>query len=279
MEVSAIYGYEFTKPFFLNGFEFIPRYEDAVQAHDASRSRDFNLTGWVYSEVFGDVLPFRLAAVLSFIERMKVVISDPIVLLPSFKGDFVDSISGGLFERSSGGGAVLIRDCIDKNSRPDFIRKAMSAFDNLDIAEKCRFPELIFSCVESFSLSRPLIEIQYFLLFSSLEMYARSITRDSSPRLPRIISKALNDHGFDVSKKHQFDSRKSISTYTDFRNALFHNGRRFFVREEGGVRKYFRLNDYIFNIAQLVALLVLKVVDFDDGHINWNSWLDRQAFK
>ena len=26
-------------------------------------------------------------------------------------------------------------------------------------------------------------------------------------------------------------------------------------------------------------LVILKAVEFDDGHINWNSWIDRQPFK
>jgi len=276
MEVCGIYGYEFTKSFWFRELEFIPRFTDTSEAHRASRSRAFELTGWVRCGVFGQVLPFRLAAILSFIERMKVVIADPVAETPSFKTSFLLNIPGGMFERSSGGGAVLLRDCFEPDSRPDFINKAMLAFEDTHTSENFRFPELIFSCVESFSLSRPLIELQYFLLFSAVECHARTVLSDSSSRLPRILAKALSEMGFDVSKENKADPRKSMKTYTDLRNALFHHGRRYFI-EDGS--KYHRLPDYLFNFAQLVALLIFKVVGFDDGHINWDSWLDRQAFK
>jgi hypothetical protein len=29
----------------------------------------------------------------------------------------------------------------------------------------------------------------------------------------------------------------------------------------------------------LVGLVVIKATDFDDGHLNWNAWIDRQLFK
>jgi hypothetical protein len=279
MEVCGIYGYEFTCAFSIDGIEFIPRFTDVAEAQSTARSRTFNLTGWVCTEIFGSVLPFRLAAVLSFIERMKVVISDPVDHSARFRDEFVTDVPGGLFERSSGGGAVLLRDCFNQESRPDFICKALRGFDDERISEKLRFPELIFSCVESFSLSRPLIELQFFLLFSSIEAYARTVLNDDSNRLPRILAKALQQVGFDVVLKDDTCPQKSMIVYTNLRNALFHNGRRYFSDDSKGSVTYYKLSDFLFNWAQLTALLVFKVVDFDDGHINWNSWLDRQAFK
>ncbi|MFD2270572.1 hypothetical protein ACFS07_04035 [Undibacterium arcticum] len=75
------------------------------------------------------------------------------------------------------------------------------------------------------------------------------------------------------------DLHRSISTYTRLRNALFHNSEFVVKVLVGGQQIELRLFDYLFNFSQLVSLVVLKAVDFDDGHINWNSWIDRQPFK
>jgi hypothetical protein len=33
-----------------------------------------------------------------------------------------------------------------------------------------------------------------------------------------------------------------------------------------------------FFVGEFVALSILKIVEFDDGHTNWNSWVGRHPF-
>ena len=73
--------------------------------------------------------------------------------------------------------------------------------------------------------------------------------------------------------------KKAVSTYTHLRNALFHNSQFTTTINVNGAETELKLFDYLFNISQLVVLVIMKAVEFDDGHINWNSWIDRQAFK
>jgi hypothetical protein len=75
------------------------------------------------------------------------------------------------------------------------------------------------------------------------------------------------------------DLRRAVSTYTHLRNSLFHNSRFETRINVNGVQVEIRIVDYLFPLLQLVTLVVLKAVEFDDGHINWNSWIDRQPFK
>jgi hypothetical protein len=93
------------------------------------------------------------------------------------------------------------------------------------------------------------------------------------------ICKLLVGYGFDVQIERPSDLQRAVSTYTHLRNTLFHNSEFTANINVNGTVVELKLFDYLFNISQLVALVVLKAIDFDDNHINWNSWIDRQPFK
>ena len=95
------------------------------------------------------------------------------------------------------------------------------------------------------------------------------------------ICKLLTSYGYDVRQemKNSDDNRKAVATYTLLRNALFHNSEFTATTNVNGTEVELKLFDYLSNISQLVALVILKAVDFDDGHINWNSWIDHMPFK
>ena len=70
-----------------------------------------------------------------------------------------------------------------------------------------------------------------------------------------------------------------MSTYMHLRNALFHDGAREKVVNVNGATVTLEMARYLFNFEQLVALAILKAIKFDDGHIDWDSWIDRMPFK
>ena len=36
---------------------------------------------------------------------------------------------------------------------------------------------------------------------------------------------------------------------------------------------------HLFNLSMLCSLTVMKAIGFDDGHTNWDCWIDRQLHK
>ena len=69
-----------------------------------------------------------------------------------------------------------------------------------------------------------------------------------------------------------------MDTYARLRNALFHTSDFKAIRKSGVGVVHYKLFDYFSQLMMLVNLVVLKATDFDDGHINWDSWIDRQLF-
>lgn len=280
--VCGIYGYQITYPIDLDGLRIEPRTSDNNLAKLWATSLDsYHLTAVLKATSITNDLIFKLEAVLSFVGRLDVLITSPEEQTDDdlFK-QFPLSIT--THRRSNGGGAVISEDSVFPTSRSIFITKALSALQDEKLCKETQFNIMFFKYVETFRQRKPFIEVSYFLLYSGLESYARSIFKDrgSSSSVP--ICRLLIKYGFDVSQelKSTSDYRKVVGTYTSLRNALFHNSEFIGIgKDENGSEIKLKLNDYLFNIWQLVALVILKAVEFDDGHINWNSWLDRQPFK
>lgn len=93
------------------------------------------------------------------------------------------------------------------------------------------------------------------------------------------ISKFLKSLGFNVKQHAPNDLTRSISTYTNLRNALFHNSQTKIEIDYNGEKVELDLNDYFSYFKRLVPLVIIKYIGFDDEHIRWESWIDRQPFK
>ncbi|OZA22122.1 MAG: hypothetical protein B7X93_13120 [Hydrogenophilales bacterium 17-61-9] len=282
--VCGIYGYQITCPIDLPGLRIEPRTSDHQQAERWARDLDsYQLTAILKAtSISGDLL-FNLEAVLSFVERLDVLISSPEEQTSedSF-AQFSPSIT--THRRSNGGGAVIGEDAFFRSSRSLFISKALERLQDQRFCGETQFNILFFKCVETFRQRKPFVEVSYFLLYSGLESYARSVTEDRSINSSIPIYKLLTrpEYGFDVHQelKSSGDNRRAVATYTCLRNALFHNSKFMATgKDEKGAEVKLDMNDHLFNIWQLVALVILKAVEFDDGHINWNSWIDQQPFK
>jgi len=226
-----------------------------------------------------DLLAFRLEAILSFIEHLDVIVTDPIELGVS---DPFEAFSATLprHGRHDGGGAVLMSDVFFGNSRAGFIQSSLLHLEDESRASRTLFADLLFKSVETFRQRRPLLEVSYFLLYSGLEAHARAVTNDRNNRnASEPIARLLLGYGFDVSVERPTDLKRAVSTYTDLRNALFHNAQLEAQVNVNGRLVTLKLLDYYANLLLLVSLVVFKATPFDDGHINWNFWIERQPFK
>ena len=278
--ICGIYGYQITRPIDLAELRIKPRTNDYQQAKRWARDIDsYQLTAVLTGRSISDDLRFNLEAVLSFIEHMDVLISSPI---EQTNQDSVSQFSPTIrtYRRNNGGGAVIGDDTSFHHSRSLFISKTLDRLRDQRFCEQTQFRVLFFKCVESFRQRKPFVEVIYFLLYSGLESYARAVVDDRyNKNSSAPICKLLSGYGFDVQIERPSDLHRAVSTYTHLRNALFHNSEFKKTIDVNGTEVELKLCDYLFNISKLVALVVLKAVDFDDNHINWNSWIDRQPFK
>ncbi len=276
----GIYGYQITRPIDLPGLRIEPRTSDYQQAKQWASDLDtYQLTAILKGTSISDDLLFNLEAVLSFVEHLDVLVSSSIELAEDDPfAQFPSSIT--THRRNNGGGAIIGEDTFFNSSRGLFISQALDRLQDQEFCEKTQFKILFFKCVETFRQRKPFVEVSYFLLYSGLESFARSVINDrSNGSSSKPICQLLTSYGFDVSIERPCDLHRAVSTYTHLPNALFHNSEFTANINVNGKMVELKLFDYLFNISQLVALVVLKAVGFDDDHINWNSWIDRQPFK
>jgi len=251
------------------------------EAHEKARDKSkYHLTAVIVGDRIDDLLAFRLEAILSFIEHLDVIVTDPIEVGASNPFEAFPSTLP-THGRHDGGGATLMEDMFIGNSRAKFIGACLEHLEDEARSARTRFGDLLFKKVETFRQRRPLVEVSYFLLYSGLEAHARAVTNDPSSRhsssVP--ITNLLVGYGFDVSVERPADLKRAMSTYTHLRNALFHNAQLEAEVNINGHITVLKLRDYYVELLLLVSLVVFKAVPFDDGHINWNSWIDRQPFK
>lgn len=193
----AIYGYEFTREFIYRSLRFIPRHESAADSHRGARDlKRYNLTGVVLLDSYDDHQMFCLEAVLSFVEHLDVLISDP-TELPV--GDYfsVFPAVARTTKRHDGGGAVLNRDTFFPSVRPDFICLAMDRLADSYFCEASGWNTLFFKTTVPFRQRSPYLEVSYFLLFSGLETYVRLTLGDQTPTsVSELIARRLQQLGF-----------------------------------------------------------------------------------
>lgn len=277
-QVCAIYGYEFTRPFQYAGLRFVPRYSSVTDAHNKARDLSrYNLTGIVVLDAHDDHQIFCLEAVLSFIEHLDVLISDPT------EGNIPDYFS--LFpevartaQRHDGGGAVLHQDTFFPAMRSDFVCRAMDSLADDSFNNTAGWSTLFFKATVPFRQRNPYLEVSYFLLFSGLETYVRrTLGKPDDRNIAALISCRLRQLGFNIYSDRPNDLKRSADSYARLRNALFHNSSLHATRRgKAGATITYDLLDYYAHFMILVSLVVVKAIDFDHPLLHWDSWITMQ---
>ena len=278
-KLCGIYGYHITQPIDFPGFVITPRTTDHEKAQEWARDlSSYNLTAVL--EVRNTSLNelFYLEAILSFIEHLDVLITHPIENTSSdLFSNFTECIT--THPRTDGGGEVICKNVLFPASRRTFIELALGKLQDKEFCESTQFNIIFFKYIETFRQRKAFVEITYFLLYSGLETYSRSVKQDFTSNSSTPISGLLNSYGFNVEIENPGDLKRAVSSYTHLRNAIFHNSKLSVSKNINGNTVEFKIEEYLYNISQLVALVILKAVSFDDGHINWESWIDRQPFR
>lgn len=285
MKSYGIYGYEISKPAELDGFKLTPLTENYTEVKRKASDLDgYHLTGFleIDERKFPDQgsLIFDLQGVLSFIDQKNIIISNQLHEHETFENldkDYPTKLTA--LKRINGGGNVILGDARSPNSRKNFIEMALAKLRESDV-ENGAFRGAFFKSIEVFRGSNSFIDVNYYLLFSALESLSRFHVNDYTSRnCSTPIAKFLEPYGFDISQDNTNEIVKAVSTYTHIRNALFHNGRFECEVNINGRMEKITITEYYSQFNMLIPLIMIKYVGFDDGHINWNCWLDRMPFK
>jgi hypothetical protein len=165
-------------------------------------------------------------------------------------------------------GPTVAEDSLWPLSRGEFLRSFVRRF-RVELPND-HFRKAFFYQIEISRLSRPLVELHYFLAFSGLEILARNYGRHGKNKRAAVpISCLLSDHGF-------ANDPAEVQRWADARNNLFHRGVLSSPSHQPGIE--IKLTDYLMTVSNVLTDLLLKMLPFDDGHINWNRWRDRQAW-
>jgi hypothetical protein len=89
----------------------------------------------------------------------------------------------------------------------------------------------------------------------------------------------LQTYGLSVLLDDATNLPRSIATYTRLRNSLFHNSEFKLLVQIAGSPVLLDASAHLFHLSMLVSITIMKAVGFDDGHTNWDAWIDRQLHR
>ncbi len=276
--IVGIYGFDFMHPFTVGGIDFVPLYKYPECEKRASDPDSFQLTGYGRFRAptendQDDADKVRLiTAGMTFIKQQQVIA----MLVDISQGDTVDAfVETDAFRHPVASpmprhalGDLVQPDAWSRNSRAEFLSTFLQRFRVEHPGDALR--QAFFRHIEIARLATPYVEIHHFLAFSALELLARSLGPYHNQKNAAVpIADLLNARGFSVQQVE-------VERWTHARNKAFHEGQLTTPDPNGGVD--IRLADQLVPITSVLGDVLLKLLPFDDGHINWNRWRDRMAF-
>ncbi|MCL1140297.1 hypothetical protein [Shewanella pneumatophori] len=277
----GIYGYECTKEAILNGYIIVPLYTNYSDVRKLANDENYyHLTAFLElidtNNLTVDEFIFDLEAVLSFAVQKDVLIRNKLNInecVTDLGDDYPLRLEGA--GRRTSRTSVVTNDTISPDSRAIYIGLAMKALAS-NTSESKSFRKAFFKVNEVFKARQHFIDVSYYLLFSALESLCRSIKNDfASKNCAKPIMLVLNEYGFDIQETLLSKPHQSFMTYVHLRNALFHNGLlEKEVNTPSGETVIYRQSEFYSTFSRLIPLVILKYIDFDDGFIDWNGWVN-----
>jgi len=282
----GIYGFEITRPIVLPGLELVPVHTEYRAAQSAAREKGrFNLTclGRIDSSCpysGGNVrhVLFDLEAALTLCEQQYVIVTRP-------HAEDVDALKASLprdldlMHPRGSPGNLIHADTFSPSSRREFLGRCLQTLDDAEVEQRFQLRRGLHTNAEIWRMREPFVDTTYYLAFSSLEGMSRAWSSDRDSTAEEVMTPFLRHCGFDFAQNRAGDRLRSMSTYCHLRNTLFHNGLLEAAFNDNGKTVTLRLTDYVHKLERIFSLVLLKIVGFDDGRINWDQWFDRQPFK
>jgi len=283
-EFIGIYGFDITRPINAAGITIEPVFTNAGEVSTrAEDPRQFILTavGQIDAGPAAE-LAFDLAAALTFCQQRWVIVTGP--FQPTRSAMTLDQVKGELpskrdFEaRWQSGGALIMRDAFAPDSRQNFLDLCLRRVRDPGFNDRTGYRDAFFRCVQVLRMDPAYVDVTYYLDFSAIEILVRAKSGDYDSGFAQLACPFLKNFGFDVVENKPARRANSMQTYAHLRNALFHQGKFEKRIKENGREVVLKLTDYDDKWRRLVPDVLLKVLGFDDGHINWKRWLDRMSF-
>lgn len=298
--IFGIYGFDFSTRSQVRDLELIPLYtypECQDRGHD---ERQFLLTGYgrlpldtemrhvtSYTETIR-----RLTDGMTFCQQQYVLLTR---LIRVSAGDTIDAMIQSqrlatrllTLQSRHTSGAAIGSDTFFPQSRIDFLERFLNHLDQssgltYELTDEITDPTAkgtaertlaltaaLYRQIEIWRLSAPYVELEHFLAFSGLEILGRAYgpyPDNHNAAVP--ISGLLRSKGFSVTQS-------LAEEWCLARNGAFHRGKLKSTHKESGKTACVIEQAYL---TTLLADLSLKLLGFDDGHINWERWQDRQPF-
>ena len=114
---------------------------------------------------------------------------------------------------------------------------------------------------------------------SGLEAFARESLHDYASKSVVPITQLLSRYGFRVDEDNPRELARAITTYLHLRNALFHQGEFSKTVQVNDDQVTLDCSAHLYNLSMLVSLTCMKAIGFDDGHTNWECWIDRRLHR
>ena len=279
--IFGIFGFDFCKQASVSGLELVPLYRYPECRARGEDRENLQLTGYGKLPVDPpdtDIRSWintiqRLADGITFCQQQSIIVTR----LIRISGD--DSIEDLIQTKRlpptsyvpktlSGFGALICEDAFFPESRRTFLELFLTHLSRED--DNHPLTRALYRQIEILHLSRSLIELEHFLAFSGLEILSRAYglqPDNSNVAVP--MSGLLQQHGFDVPQTLAED-------WAAARNGAFHRGE--LVSVAPGSGNTVSVFDQLYGLTTLLGDLSLKILGFDDGHINWNRWRDRAPF-
>lgn len=274
--IFGVYGFHFTRSFDIVGVRFLPLFGYPESKKRAEDESSLQLTG--YGQFFSRSpdeaeLLYLLTAGMTFAQQQRVATTTIIEISP---GDTIADVVGAdrlgralpLLDYRQSFGSAIQDDEWARDSRATFLSTFVKRFSIKQPNDALRLA--FFRQLEICRLATPYVELHHFLAFSALELVARSQSSGQSRGPAAIpITKLLNNYGFKIKQEE-------VQNWCDARNKAFHEG---LLRSTNSRGVEINLSDQLYVITQVLCDVLLKLLPFDDGHINWNRWRDRMPFK
>ena len=249
----------------------------------AKDNNQFNLTavGEIKTEPNREEL-FDLAGALTFCQQQWVVVGKPYEFPQNTVPDKAIEKFPAIYETTNkrpAQGAKVIQDVFDHEARKNYLELCINRLRDNEFEESTNFRKAFFRNVEIWRMPSQFIDVTYYYDFSALEILARTFTQDfKTNNVAKIVTEFLKHHGFNVDQDNIHSRHLGIQTYAHLRNSLFHNGSFEKSFPENGDEITIKLIDYASYLSRLVPDALLKVLGYNDAHINWNRWQDRMPF-
>jgi hypothetical protein len=288
----GIYGYEFTDEISLRELKLIPFTTSRDEAKRlASSQYEFNLTGIVvftddYIEKVSDKefndLAFDLAGALTFCQHQDVLLT-----LQPYPSEQIETqylfqlLSPKLDIRKDRHNKRDILVPTQSEPKANFLMMCLEKLKDVQFNQKTGFRDAFFYNVEIIRLNIRYWQMTYFMTFSALEMLARCEQNDTKTKdAAKVIMPFLKNLQFNVYVDDESGGDRNIRTYVRLRNALFHNGKseKTFTNKQNQKITLTQGEDG-FKLEKLLPDVLLRVMGYGDEYINWDRWIDRNAFK